>query len=225
MNTEKLTNSQIKQFEMIIRCSRIRYFRSERLEDSINDIVENGNNLIKQLDELLKPKQTNHIHQLVNIYNININNNIKKGIIYLLMCNGDDSLIYIGSTTQSLAQRLSEHKYNYKMNREGSCSKCLFDKGEVIAIKIDTVFFTNKNQLLNFEGLYIEHYRNIGYNVINRKSSSGIYSGLNQTEKNKILNKIQLETKIQCVCGKYTSLHHKVRHEKTQYHQNFINNQ
>lgn len=50
MNSGKLTNSQIKIFEMIVRCSRLNYFRRERLQDSIVNIIECGNDLIKDYE-------------------------------------------------------------------------------------------------------------------------------------------------------------------------------
>ncbi len=38
----------------------------------------------------------------------------KKGKIYSIRCHHDDSMIYIGSTTQSLAKRWGDHKTDFK---------------------------------------------------------------------------------------------------------------
>lgn len=84
MDSKISNHAMIKQLQMMIRCSRLNYFRSEKLYDSIETIKETGYDLIKEIEELLKPKQPNHVHQIVNIYNININNiNIRKGYIYI----------------------------------------------------------------------------------------------------------------------------------------------
>jgi hypothetical protein len=35
----------------------------------------------------------------------------KQGKIYTIRCKTDDPLIYVGSTTQSLCERLAKHRY------------------------------------------------------------------------------------------------------------------
>jgi hypothetical protein len=39
----------------------------------------------------------------------------KKGKIYTIRCKTDDSLIYVGSTVESLSTRLTKHKFNSKL--------------------------------------------------------------------------------------------------------------
>ena len=80
--------------------------------------------------------------------------NYNNSKIYKLVCN-DPNLIYIGSTTQKLCQRLSKHKNHYKDNRCIS-SKHLFDIGNVKIILIEEFNCENKEQLLKRERHYIE---------------------------------------------------------------------
>jgi hypothetical protein len=37
----------------------------------------------------------------------------KQGKIYTVRCKTDDTLIYVGCTTQSLCERMAKHKYHY----------------------------------------------------------------------------------------------------------------
>lgn len=131
----------------------------------------------------------------------------------------DDSSVYIGSTTQTVLKRFSNHKNKYNKGTLYCNSKLIFDKGNVIPIIIDTIYYEDRAQLLKIEGLYMEHYRNLGYNVVNGQASNGKYYGLTQNEK----NMVQFRTKIQCNCGKQTDLIHKARHERSKYHQNYVN--
>jgi len=80
--------------------------------------------------------------------------NYNNSKIYKLVCN-EPNLIYIGSTTQKLCQRLSKHKNHYKDNRCITSSK-LFDKGDVKIILIEEFNCENKEQLLKRERHYIE---------------------------------------------------------------------
>jgi|LakMenEpi03Aug12_release.lakeMendotaPanAssembly.Ray.scaffolds.fasta_scaffold2200628_1 predicted GIY-YIG superfamily endonuclease len=36
----------------------------------------------------------------------------KQGKVYTIRCNTDDTLIYVGCTTQSLCERMAKHKYD-----------------------------------------------------------------------------------------------------------------
>ena len=40
----------------------------------------------------------------------------KQGKIYTIRCKTDDTLIYVGCTTQSLCERMTKHKYQRKIN-------------------------------------------------------------------------------------------------------------
>jgi hypothetical protein len=70
-------------------------------------------------------------------------------------------LIYIGSTTRDLRERLGEHKRNYKKWGNGKYSYVtsfeLFKNGEVDIILIEEVNCENKHQLHSRERYWIEN--------------------------------------------------------------------
>ena len=53
--------------------------------------------------------------------------NYKNGKIYSIRCRNDDTLIYIGSTTQSLAKRWGDHKQNFKYDNHLPYHKLIVD--------------------------------------------------------------------------------------------------
>lgn len=228
MNSQISKKSIIKQLQMMIRCSRINYFKHEKLIDNMENFIETGNQLIKDIEQLLKPQQPTYVYKINGnnniINNIVINNiinvNQKRGLIYLLKNKFIDSNdIYIGSTTISLNKRFGIHKYKFNCGYLDCNSKTLFERGEVEIIEIDTIYFTDRKQLLKIEGLYMEHYRGLGFNVVNELPSTGVFSGLDSIEVGKLSNKM----KYTCDCGMEYSHKNKSRHEKTKFHQNYIN--
>ena len=53
--------------------------------------------------------------------------NYKNGKIYSVRCYNDDTLIYIGSTTQTLSKRWGDHKYHFKMDNHLPFHKLIVD--------------------------------------------------------------------------------------------------
>jgi hypothetical protein len=53
--------------------------------------------------------------------------NYKNGKIYSIRCRIDDALIYIGSTTQSLAKRWGDHKFDFKTGNHLPYHKLIID--------------------------------------------------------------------------------------------------
>ena len=47
--------------------------------------------------------------------------NYQNGKIYTIRCKTDDTLIYVGSTTQTLSQRMTQHRSKYKGKKQ-NCS-------------------------------------------------------------------------------------------------------
>ena len=47
--------------------------------------------------------------------------NYQNGKIYTIRCKTNDTLIYVGSTTQTLSQRMTQHRSKYKGKKQ-SCS-------------------------------------------------------------------------------------------------------
>ncbi len=58
--------------------------------------------------------------------------NYKNGKIYSVRCYNDDTLIYIGSTTQSLSKRWGDHKDSFKTG-----NRLPFHKLIIVKIKSD----------------------------------------------------------------------------------------
>lgn len=44
-------------------------------------------------------------------------NKYSKGKIYVIKCKNDDTLVYVGSTTQTLGDRASKHRYDCNLER------------------------------------------------------------------------------------------------------------
>lgn len=53
--------------------------------------------------------------------------NYQNGKIYSIRCRSDDTLIYIGSTTQSLAKRWGDHKKDFKYGNHLPYHKLIID--------------------------------------------------------------------------------------------------
>ena len=89
--------------------------------------------------------------------------NYENGKIYKLTCDKSDK-IYIGSTVQSLNERLSKHKNN--KNKKNCTSKQLFELGEVKIELIENYPCDTKKELETKERHYIQKYKDI---VVNKR--------------------------------------------------------
>ena len=118
---------------------------------------------------------------------INKYNNSK---IYKIQCRSSNK-IYIGSTCQSLAQRLSEHVNNYKHYQKNDKSKYI-SSYEILNFKdyeivlLENCNFNNKQQLHEKEGYYIQLNKEI---VINNR-----IAGRKQEQYNKDNYDLRLRT-------------------------------
>jgi GIY-YIG catalytic domain len=97
--------------------------------------------------------------EIINIYN--------HSKIYKIVSPSTDK-IYIGSTTQTLAQRLGKHLSNYKyytINNKGYITSYEIIKlGDYSIQLIEQCNFNNKEQLRQREGYYIKLHRDICVN-------------------------------------------------------------
>jgi len=84
-----------------------------------------------------------------------MNKETKTGYIYSLTCS-NPNLIYYGSTTKKLNDRLTCHKYDFKNNNCVS-SKILFEWGNVKINMIEEIEYENKQELLERESYYIRN--------------------------------------------------------------------
>ena len=167
--------------------------------------------------------------------------NYQNGKIYKLICDKTDK-IYIGSTVQSLKQRLGLHK-----SKKTCTSKQLLELGEVKIELIENYSCNTKKELETKERYYIEKYKNIVLNKLlptrtckewhkdNKeyvKQKKKEYHEKNKEhfkqkkkeyrEKNKDEIKKKVSIKINCPCGGSTTKNHITRHCKTNKHQNYL---
>jgi len=111
-------------------------------------------------------------------------NKYNNSRIYKICSNLTDK-IYIGSTTQTLAQRLSKHVGAYKTNKKNIetnnnyiTSIEIIKLGDFSIVLIEECNFNNKEQLLKREGEFIKLHIN---NVVNK-----IIAGRTQVEQQKL---------------------------------------
>jgi hypothetical protein len=159
-----------------------------------------------------------------------------QGKIYRIQCNitGDN---YYGSTKQkNLSRRLSQHRvYSNKM----STSYDIIKRGDYQIILVETYPCKTKYELESRERYYIENNDCVNKIIPIRTAKERYEYTKEYYEKNKdeILerhkgyyekNKDEIsekrKEKYTCECGSTLTIHHKVRHEKTQKHINFIKN-
>ena len=156
----------------------------------------------------------------------------KNGKIYKLVSSGTP-VVYYGSTTQSLATRLSKHK-----GRNDCCSKELFDAGEVSIVLVEEFPCNNKYELLARERIYIEFMlNNFTHRVICNKKiptrTNSEYYRDNREHINEYCRKYKQNNKdslnerasekFNCECGGKYTRNHKLCHFKTKKHIAYIN--
>jgi len=88
----------------------------------------------------------------------------KKGKIYTIRCKTDDSLIYVGSTVESLSSRLSKHKFDSKLKPQRILYSHVQDWNDWYIELYEDFACERKEQLLQREGQVI---REIG--TLNKK--------------------------------------------------------
>ena len=133
----------------------------------------------------------------------------QKGKIYKLW-SPQGNEIYIGSTVNSLAKRLGQHKTDSRCN-----SKYLFENYDVVKIElIEEYPCNNKMELGRKEG---EHIRN---NTCLNRCIAG------RTDKEYYEdNKEKNQQKFNCECGGKYTFEHKSQHLKSKKHIAFTNSQ
>ena len=134
--------------------------------------------------------------------------------IYKLTCE-DPELIYYGSTTKELNDRLCGHRCDNKRSKNYS-PKPLFEKGNV---KINLIEECSIEDRFKREAYYITTFPCVNKEI-------PYYQGNSREERRKIINKITVEKRkktIECECGATFSKSHKLDHLKTKKHLNFVN--
>lgn len=180
--------------------------------------------------------------------------NICKGNVYIIFCNVNPKIYYIGSTFNELKQRWNSHKKNYR-NQKDKCSICKYfdeygiENFTLRLIKSYNVYRENNKDnkhLRAYEQLWINKLRDCcnernTFNILWKKDKQQIdrkYRANNIKElkikkkeyydnnKNEILKKQHEkgEQKIICECGSTFRRDNRHKHYKTQKHNDFINN-
>ena len=176
-------------------------------------------------------------------------NKYQNGKIYKIV-SSDYSKCYIGSTCESLSQRMARHRNKYKVYLKGDITLTrsfdLFDQYGVENCKIELIEnfpCENKEELRKREGHYIQNTECINKYVAGRNRTFKEYYQDNKEkcnaqrreykEKHKeelklyyqeqyIKSKDKLSKSIACECGRTYTFGHKARHLKSQTHQNYL---
>jgi len=149
---------------------------------------------------------------------IKLREKLDNGKIYKIVDNTNDN-IYIGSTCDSLKNRLSKHKASYKSFLKGLINNIKsFDIMKNNNYKIELLEncdIKTKQELLQRERYYIE----------NNECLNKIVPGRNKKEYydvNKDKINIKRNQMIDCECGRKYTIRNKARHLKSTKHQEFI---
>ena len=169
-----------------------------------------------------------------------------KGKIYQIKSENTD-LVYIGSTVNSLKQRLGEHWCANKMFYESKgfykTSFDVLDYGLVSIHLLEEVNATSKEELLAREGYYIRNNKCVNLNIPGRTDQQ--YRKDNREYKRGYDRKYRQENRerlreyrikyyqeyyqekgsltITCVCGATVTNGNLIRHYNTKKHQAYIN--
>ena len=175
-------------------------------------------------------------------------NRYEKGKIYKVVDIGYNKM-YIGSTIESLSKRMERHRSKYKdyLRGDGDNTRVywLFDEFGVENCKIELIEnypCNSKEELEAQEGKHqrdnkcinkviagrtVKEYKKDEYDYISfqQKVYRELHPEKRHAEGKRRYEKIKekLSEKHLCECGKHYTFGHKKRHEKSQKHQNYIN--
>ena len=160
--------------------------------------------------------------------------NYQLGKIYKIVDNTNNN-IYIGSTCEpNLARRLANHICDYKQYLEGKkaniTSYQILANNDYNIVLIELYPCNSKDELHAKERFYIESLKCVNKTIQFRTQKE--YREINKEDKkqydaqyrneNKEVEKRKI--KFLCICSGRYSNSHKNRHEKSNLHQNYINN-
>lgn len=144
---------------------------------------------------------------------------MSKPINFYIITSTNTDKVYIGSTSNTLSQRLSNHKTN------NSCtSKFIINAGNFSIDLLETVE-CNPEERAQIEYKYIQEY---GENIINKNKGywkdanheKKYYQNYYQSNKEKLAE--TKNSKVLCECGSYSVKGSIARHKKTKKHLEFI---
>ena len=146
--------------------------------------------------------------------------------IYTIRCRSNDLLIYVGSTTQKLTQRLAKHRSDCK---GGSCitlySHIVDNDWSNWYIELYEYYpCNNRTELEKREGEVIREIGSINKCIAGRtrkkwrEDNAEYFKEYNKKRREDNANIIKEKAKIQIccnICGAFSSKNHLVRHQKT----------
>jgi hypothetical protein len=145
-----------------------------------------------------------------------------KAKIYKIIDNTNGN-IYIGSTTQALSKRLAKHRDNYKSYKNETSDYMtsfeIIKNNNYLIVLLEECPCENREQLHKIERKHIDENPCINKNIPTRTVKEyGIKYRAENSERIKQLKSL----KYVCPCKKEYTSSHKLRHERTQFHQNFL---
>ena len=163
--------------------------------------------------------------------------NYQNGKIYTIHSRSREDLVYVGSTTRRLSERLGEHKRGKKTET----SKLVIDIGDSYIELYENFPCNGKEELDKREGEIIRLLDCVNKRIEGRKpkeryeeNKEEVLSHMKQYyeehkeertlyyENNKQKIKNNQKTQTTCECGGVFRLRSKKRHEKTKNHQKYI---
>jgi hypothetical protein len=131
----------------------------------------------------------------------------QKGKIYKMVGYGKT---YYGSTTQPLCERKSQHKQNFLKNKNGTCSKELYNLGnDIDIVLVETYPCNNKEELHQRERYYIENNECINKMI-----------PIREVEEKKLLKKIYTQNKKDKINEWREKNRDKINEDKKKYREN-----
>ena len=162
--------------------------------------------------------------------------NYQLGKIYKIVDNTNNN-IYVGSTTEpTLARRLAGHVRNFRLWKNGktnhTTSYKIIENDNYDIVLIENCPCETKDELHKRERYYIENLECVNKNITGRTPLEYYQHNketiINKAKEYRIKNKEIIKTTrsqvFLCECGKTFTPRHKARHQKSKFHQDFINN-
>ena len=164
-------------------------------------------------------------------------NKYQKSLIYTIRSYSNENLIYVGSTCNSLTRRLSQHKSNFKRYYNNGIGNYV-TSFEIVKFPdcyielLENFPCNNKTELNAREGFHIRKMNCVNKQVAGRSNKEYYENNKDKVlekqkeyrENNKEVVSQQKKTKHICECGGNFTTVNKGRHEKTNIHQNYLNN-
>ncbi len=174
-----------------------------------------------------------------------------KGKIYTIRCTEDTALIYVGSTTQLLSQRWTDHKKGCNNEKSSMYHTKLFETIRKIGLEkfyielYEDYPCESKENLLKREGEIIRQIATLNskiegrkwpeYYADNKEHRSQTHKEWYDKNREKVLKKVKdycienkeklneyRTSKCLCECGQYISYTHMSRHKQTKTHMDIM---